>query len=99
MLVHCLYVCIIVVFRISFEQKPKFGVVMGDIYMDIIFAIDMFRIFNQPYFKGNGKLEVNKEKIATRYMESRLIFDIYAFFPLAYLRYRSNREDGGGDDL
>ena len=99
MLLHCLYVCIIVVFRISFEQKPKFGVVLGDIYMDVIFAIDMFRIFNQPYFNENGKIEVNKKKIATRYMKSWLIFDIYAFFPLAYLRYRSNRDEGGGDDL
>jgi hypothetical protein len=27
------------------------------------------------------------------------LFDIYAFFPLAFFRYRSNREDGGGDDI
>ena len=46
MLVHCLYVCIVVVFRISFEGKPSIGVVLFDVYMDIVYAIDMFRIFN-----------------------------------------------------
>lgn len=72
---------------------------MGDFYMDIIYAIDMFRIFNSPYFNDNGKLEVNKKKIASRYLKSWFIFDVYAFFPLAFLRKRSNREDGGGNDM
>jgi hypothetical protein len=46
MLVHCIYVCIIVVFRISFENKPNISIVIFDVYMDVVYAIDMFRIFN-----------------------------------------------------
>jgi hypothetical protein len=98
MLAHSLYVCIIVVFRISFENKPPIGVVLFDFYMDIVYLIDMFRIFNQPYFNENGKLETVKKRIAMRYLKSWLLFDIYSFYPLAFLRFRSSREDGGYDD-
>jgi hypothetical protein len=98
MLVHCIYVCIIVVFRISFENKPSLGIVLFDVYMDVAYAIDMFRIFNQPYFNENGKLETNKKRIAMRYLKSWLLFDIYAMYQLAYLRYRSSRDEGGSDD-
>jgi hypothetical protein len=46
MLAHSLYVCIIVVFRISFENKPPLRIVIFDFYMDIVYLIDMIRIFN-----------------------------------------------------
>ena len=97
MLIHCLYVLLVVVIRISFEGKPVFSIVVIEFYIDIVWLIEMIRIFNSPYFNENGKMVYNKRLIAKRYLTSWFILDLYAFVPLAYIRYKSNWEEGGQD--
>ena len=98
MLVHASFVAIFWVFRISFERKPDFIVVILEFYMDFIFAIDIFRVFTTPFQNEVGKLVMDRKMIATRYLKSWLLFDLYCCVPLALLRYRSNRADGGYDE-
>jgi len=95
MLAHSTFVAIFWVFRISFEGKPVLAVVMLEFYMDVIFGIDIFRIFTSPFLNEHGKQVTDKKIIAQRYLKSWLLFDLYCYFPLALFRYRSNRADGG----
>jgi len=62
--------------------------------MDIVYIIDMVRNFTEPYMK-DGRLETNTRSIAIQYVKTWFLLDIYAFYPLAYLRYISKWEDGG----
>ena len=48
MLVNCLSVMIFVIGRIGFEEKPWYYVVVYDCYLDVVFFIDMIRIFTTP---------------------------------------------------
>jgi hypothetical protein len=66
---------------------------MLEFYMDIVYLIDMVRCFTEPYYQKN-KLIKNRRLIAIRYLKTWFLLDIYAFYPLAYLRYISNWEDG-----
>ena len=65
-----------------------------DIYMDVIYLIDMFRNFTQPYSQ-EGRLVKNNKMIAKQYLKTWFLADVYAFYPLAYLRYISSWEAGG----
>ena len=98
MLIHCIIVAVFYVFRISFEGKPDLYVVILEFYIDVVYLIDMVRIFRSPYINENGKVVTDTRMIAMRYIKTWLIIDIYGFFPLALLRYKSKREDGGFDE-
>ena len=97
MLLHKLWVCFIVVGRISFERKPEIEMVYIEFYMDAVFLVDMIRSFTQPYMEGT-RLITNRRAIAMRYFKTWFIFDLYSFFPLALIRYRSSWEEGGKDE-
>lgn len=99
MLPHSLFVAVFYVFRISFEGKPSWTVVGMDYYMDVVYLIDMIRIFRSPYVNENGKMVTSSRLIAMKYLKSWFFFDLYCFFPLAHIRKNSKREDGGFDDL
>ena len=88
-----------VVARIGFEEKPMYFVVIYEIYMDLVFAVDMIRIFNSPIFNESGKMITDRKLIAKAYLKTWLLFDIWSFYPLAYLRYNSNWEDGSRNDI
>jgi len=98
MLCHCMYYQIFVVSRISFEKKPRMFVVYLDNYMNVVFLIDMIRSFTEPYME-KGRIVTRTKDIAIHYLKGWFIWDLYAFFPLAYLRYVSNWELGGKDDV
>jgi hypothetical protein len=87
-----------VVSRISFEKKPQLFVVYLEYYMDVVYLIDMIRNFTEPYMKS-GRIVTDRGKIACHYLKTWFIFDLYAFYPLAYMRYISKWEDGGKDNL
>ena len=97
MLLHKLYVCFIVVGRISFERKPVIEMVYVEFYMDVVFFIDMIRCFTQPYMEGT-RLITDRNKIVCRYVKSWFLFDVYGFFPLALIRYMSKWEEGGKNE-
>ena len=86
---NCYYLAAIVA-RTAFENKPQFFVVILDFYLDFIFIIDMVRCFTQPYVTSDGKTVYNRRKIASHYAKTWFILDLYAFYPLTYLRYISN---------
>ncbi len=95
-MVHSGFLAFFWVYRISFEGKPQLLVVLLEFYYDFVYTVDMIRIFRSPFVNENGKLVTNGKQIALRYFWSGwLLADIYSYFPLALLRYRSNREDGG----
>jgi hypothetical protein len=64
-----------------------------EIWLDAVFFVDMMRNFTQPY-KENDRYVYDRKAIAIRYIKSWFGFDLYAFFPLAYLRYISNYDKG-----
>lgn len=97
MLCHHTYHALFIIARVSFELKPQFFVVILEIYMDIIYLVDMFRCFTEPYVQNDGKIIDNRRKIAIQYLKTWFIPDLYAFYPLAYLRYISKWEDGNID--
>lgn len=70
-------------------------VVLIEFYLDFVWFIEMIRIFNSPYFNENGKMVYNKKQIAMRYLKTWFILDLYAFVPLAYIRFKSKWEEGG----
>ena len=98
MLVHCLYYQIFVVSRISFEKMPWIYVVYLDNYMNCVYFIDMIRNFTEPFMR-DGRLIINRRLIAVNYIKTWFLFDVYAFYPLAYLRFMSRYEDGSKDNM
>ena len=99
MLLNCLSVMIFVVARVGFEEKPWYYVVVYDCYLDVVFFIDMLRIFTTPIFNESGKMITNRKLIAKAYISFWFIFDLWGFYPLAYLRYISSYDAGGKDDF
>ena len=93
MLFWCFYIVYYIVYRISFEKKPQWYVVSLEIWLDAVFFVDMMRNFTQPY-KENDRYVYDRKAIAIRYIKTWFGFDLYAFFPLAYLRYISNYDKG-----
>ena len=98
MLCHCVYYQLFVVSRISFEKKPQLFVIYLECYMDIVYCVDMFRYFTEPFMK-DGRLVSNRRMITTNYLKGWFLLDVYAFFPLAYLRYISDYDLGGRDNV
>jgi len=88
-----------VVARVGFEEKPWLYVVYYDCYLDLVFFIDMLRIFTTPIFNESGKMITNRKLIARAYITTWFLFDLWGFYPLAYLRYISVWEDGGKDNI
>ena len=63
--------------------------VLLEFYMDIVYLVDMFRCFTQPFVK-DGRIVRNRKEIINNYLRTWFILDLYGFFPLAYLRYISD---------
>jgi hypothetical protein len=93
MFCHCVYIALFVVSRISFEEKPRYFVVCLEWYIDAVYIIDMVRCFTEPY-SHDGKLVTNRRKIVIYYLKSWFLLDVYAFYPLAFLRYISDWNTG-----
>jgi hypothetical protein len=83
MLVHSLVVAIFYVYRIAFEEKPDFSVVLLEYYLDVVYLVDMIRIFTSPYNNEFGKLVTDSRMIIIKYVKTWFFLDIYCFFPLA----------------
>ena len=98
MLVHCCYVLIFVVSRVSFEGTPQIFTAYLEFYISFVFFIDLFRNFTEPYMK-DGRLITNNKLIAKHYMTTWFLMDIYSFLPLAYMRLISNYDEGSKDDI
>lgn len=99
MLAHCCEILAFSIARVAFEQKPWIYVVYIEWYMDIVYLIDMIRIFGSPITGDNGKFIYNRKTIIKNYLTGWFLWDLFAFYPLAYLRFISNRADGGRDDI
>ena len=59
----------------------------------------MMRILTSPYINKNGKLETNYKLIFRRYASTWLLFDLFAFYPLGYLKYHSVYSEGSFDEV
>ena len=94
-------VAIIVPCRVAFETKPKFYSVYFELYMSIVFLIDMFITFNTPinFSKNEIRTNYNRCEIAKLYFRTWFFIDLYGFFPLAYLRNISEYHEGSHDNV
>ena len=101
LLLNMLIVALIIPCRIAFETKPMWYSVWFEYYMDMVFVIDMIRMFNTPVRKTQylAKNIFNRKEIALQYVKRWFLLDLYAFFPLAYLRSKSEYEKGSHDNL
>jgi hypothetical protein len=91
---HNIYHLLFIVFRVAFENKPHYFVVLIEFYMDFIYLIDLVRCFTEPYVMFNGKTVSNRRKITVHYVNTWFVLDVYSFYPLAYMRYISKWENG-----
>ena len=96
---HSIFVIGFNVGRVAFEEKPWIYVIYVELYLNLVFAVDMVKNFTQPIVQESGKINWNRKQIIKKYIFGWFIFDIFAFFPLAYFRYNSNRLDGSKDSL
>lgn len=94
-----LYYWIVMIYRVSFEDDPTLFLVYFDFFMSFIYLIDMFRIMTSPYINKNGKLETSYRLIWRRYASSWFFFDLYSFYPLGYLKYKSVYSEGSFDEV
>ena len=92
---HCCYILFFCVARVAFEEKPRYFVVQLEIYLDLVFFIDMIRIFFTPIMDKQNKPVYKRGQIIKNYLSGWFLWDLFAFFPLAYFRYNSSREFGG----
>ena len=99
MLAHCSLILAFCIARVAFEEKPWVYVVYIEWYLDVVYLIDMIRIFTSPITSGNGKLVFKRKEILRAYLTGWFAFDAFAFYPLAWLRYNSKHSEGGRDDL
>ena len=95
---HSLGILIFQIPRVAFEEKPYLYVVWFEIYLNIVFFIEMVKIFLTPLTLMNGKKEFSKYQIAVSYIKSWFFYDLFAFYPLAYLRYISVHSEGSFND-
>jgi len=99
MLPHCLYVLCFYLLRVAFENdRPTSWRVVADFWLDFVYLIDMVRIFTSPYTNEHGKMVYNKKLIALRYLKTWFFFDLFAFYPLGWLRYNSDGKEGSPND-
>jgi hypothetical protein len=99
------------VFRIGFEKKPSNVIVYSEFFISAIYLVDMFRILTTPFYNEHGKKVSKRSEIFKNYASlcsissandrdsSMFLFDLYSFYPLAYMRARSRYEDGGYNEV
>ena len=58
----------------------------------------MIRLLTLPFTTSTGQLIYKRTTIMMQYFKRWFWFDLFAFYPLAYLRYNSNHADGGYND-
>jgi hypothetical protein len=93
MLICCLYIQLFIIARSAFEDTPNRLVVFIELFLEIVFAVDMFRCFTLPYWKDNRWVR-NRKSIANRYLKSWFLYDLYCFYPLANFRYMIVWDEG-----
>ena len=99
MLVHQVYIAFMTVARVSFERKPKMPTVIIELYLNIIFLVDMIRIFLSPYLQKDKNIMIfNYRPIAKNYIFGWFFFDLFAFMPLGYIRMKSVWEEGSKNE-
>ena len=83
MIILLLYTATLVPYKISFaDDIHEMGVSQFDIFVDVLFAIDIIVNFITPYEKYDGSLQTNHKKIAIRYFFGAFPIDFVACIPV-----------------
>lgn len=95
MLLHFFYYLFFVIGRVAFEykDKPHVVIVYLDFYMNIVYLVDMFRCFTEPYTQ-DGKVIMQRRRISIHYVKTWFFIDLYCFYPLTFLKFISEWEGG-----
>ena len=72
--------------------------VIIELYINLLFLVDMARIFLTPVVTPDNIVIFNYSAIARNYLKTWLLFDIFAMLPLGFIRMNSDWEAGGKDE-
>ena len=72
----------------SMEYSEDWTYVYFDLWLDVLFFIDIIIRFNTPIYL-QGRLITDRKIIVIAYLKSWFVLDLIACFPFSYLRKNS----------
>lgn len=88
-LVNQIIIAFLVPLKLVFmESGEEWGYVYYDIYLDLLFFIDLIVKFNTPVYQ-EGRLITNRKTIVMAYLKGWFILDLLSCIPFAYIRKNS----------
>lgn len=93
-LLSLLYIIFAVPFRLAFldrfSSQESMYLLVIDRFIDCFFVLDIFLNFFTAFKKEDGELEVNRRKIAVKYLKTFFILDLLAVLPFEYMQQDNN---------
>jgi len=80
------------------ELEEDWAFVYYDIFLDILFFIDILIRFNTPIYL-EGRLITDRKIIVVAYLKSWFFLDLLACLPMSFLRKNSADWQRGGSDI
>ena len=85
-------------FKLAFmEESEGWGLVYYDIFLDLLFFIDILIRFNTPIY-SKGRLITDRKQIATTYLKTWFFLDLICCLPMSYFRKRSENWPRGSNE-
>ena len=79
------YATTITPFRTAFYSKDPLGWVIVDTFVDCCFLADLIFNFFFAYYDAEGKLVIQRKKIAIKYLTSWFLLDLITIIPFSLL--------------
>jgi len=70
--------------------KPYISMVYFEIYLDLVFLVEIVSTFYMPYLNDQQRLVTNHRAIAKKYLQSYFLVEVFTLFPFSLFRYRSD---------
>ena len=85
MLILIVFLTVVLPYRIPFEDQASLAWLIVDETIDLIFLTDVIINFMSTYEDENGRLVVNRCKIASNYLKSWFLVDIISCVPITLI--------------
>lgn len=82
MAVLIVYGCINIPLRIGFDLPASLGQIITDLFIDIVFLMDMIVSFRTAYLAPDGEPVTNPADIAIRYLKGSFLVDLCSTVPV-----------------
>ncbi|KAF4674306.1 hypothetical protein FOL47_009458 [Perkinsus chesapeaki] len=86
-----LYECIVIPYRLSFEQKPKGGWLVWETFIAVFFILDVSINFLTAYY-DSGVMEHRLAMVSRHYLRHFFLLDFVASFPYDWIAPESDLE-------